>query len=69
MNATELIRQWSMSGACRDVVDRFRSVDDIRGILSARSQTPAAGVLMMRGDEGDWRPLLLGTREGGGGRV
>jgi hypothetical protein len=64
MNTTTLIGQWSMDGARRDLAGRFRSVDDIRGILLGEKSQPAAGaaapLLMKRADEENWRPLLAG---------
>ena len=62
MNTTELIRQWSMSGAHRDLAGRFRSSEDIRTAIATRAserrRTPErAPVLLKQADEDDWTPL------------
>lgn len=65
---TELVKQWSMSGAGRDIDGRFRSTDDIRAILGGGSEpapTPptAAPVLLKAAEDDDWRPLQLAVGE------
>jgi hypothetical protein len=65
MNTMTLIAEWSMRGARRDAVGRFRTIDDIRALLvkSGSAEPPAARVslLVKSADEEDWRPL--GTDE------
>jgi hypothetical protein len=61
MNTTTLIAEWSMSGARRDIAERFRTIDDIRALLSRgdTAEPPAAHVslLVKSSDDHDWRPL------------
>ena len=68
MNTTGLIAQWSMSGARRDLSGRFRSVGDLREMLSPPERDPIGApidpLLVRRHDEAEWRPLLLAVREG-----
>ena len=72
MNTTGLIAHWSMSGARRDLSGRFRSVGDLRETLSPPERDPVDApvrpLLVRRPDEAEWRPLLLGIREGGASR-
>ena len=76
LDTTERIKQWSMRGANRDVAGRFRSTDDIRGLLGARpgqganlpelGEQPVATVIPLfvkRPDEQEWRPLAPGRRD------
>lgn len=69
MNTTKLIAQWTMSGAHRDVHDRFRATDDIGAVIADNQPTPeptavASSFLIKGADEGSWQPL-----EGGEHRV
>ena len=62
MKTTELIRQWSMSGAGRDIAGHFRSDTEIREALATRVDKdrprPArAHLLVKRVDKDDWMPL------------
>lgn len=75
LDTAERIKQWSMSGANRDVAGRFRSTDDIRALLGAHPahagepepvEGPGATVIPLfvkRPDEDEWRPLGLGRAD------
>lgn len=40
MNTTNLIAQWTMSGARRDADGRFRATDDIRAVIAGNHRVP-----------------------------
>jgi hypothetical protein len=54
MNTTELIAQWTMSGARRDADGRFRVLGEKRAKPEPK---PPAGSFLMRGADGSWQPL------------
>jgi hypothetical protein len=54
MNTTQLITQWSMSGARRDADGRFRVI--AKKQATPESKPPAGSFLMKRSD-GSWQPL------------
>ena len=62
MNTTNLIAQWTMSGARRDFDGRFRATDDI-GAVIADNEPPlepaaAASSFLIKGADGDgWQPV------------
>ena len=65
MNTTDLIREWSMDGASRDVDDSFAGFVDITAHLAEREQEPEiepaaipAPLLLKSADDDDWRPLV-----------
>ena len=62
MNTTKLIRYWSMSGAGRDLTDRFGSAGGLDAASSAPSpdeRAPERAPLLMRtADDEDWTPLV-----------
>ena len=65
MKTKDLIRQWSMSGAGRDVAGRFRSGTDIREAITtqARAEQPAferGDLFVKEADGDDWAPLATG---------
>jgi hypothetical protein len=60
MNTTTLIAEWSMRGARHDVAGRFRTIDDIRALLTGgdKAEPPVSlAVLVKPAGEEDWRPL------------
>jgi hypothetical protein len=62
MNTTNLIAQWTMSGARRDVGGRFRATDDIGAAIAgnqpAHEPTAAGRSFLIKGaDEDSWQPL------------
>jgi hypothetical protein len=64
MNTTNLIGEWSMGGAGRDVRGRFRSTDDILAAIAGNQATPAptptasASSFLIKGsDEEGWRSV------------
>jgi hypothetical protein len=81
MNTTDLISEWSMDGADRDVAGRFRSTGDFLALFEdERPSAPAADaplpgndrptsshapLLVKRADEEDWQPLALPVDEPG----
>jgi hypothetical protein len=62
MNTTNLIRYWSMSGADRDLTDRFGSVGGVDAASAAPlpdERVPERAPLLMRtADDEDWTPLV-----------
>jgi hypothetical protein len=54
MNTTELIAQWSMSGARRDADGRFRVIAEKQATPEPK---PPAGSFLMKGADGSWQPL------------
>ena len=63
MNTTDLIGQWTMSGARHDLDDHFRATDDIRAVIADNQPTPeptppATRTFLIKGaDEDNWQPL------------
>ena len=62
MNTTNLIRQWSMTGARHDVGDRFRATDDIGAVIADNQATPeptaATSSFLIKGaDDDSWQSL------------
>ena len=62
MNTTKLIAHWTMSGARRDVGDRFRATADIGAVIAdnrpAPEPTAAASSLFIKGANGEsWQTL------------
>jgi hypothetical protein len=62
MNTTKLIGHWTMDGDRREVVGRFRAIDDIGAAIADSQPTPeptaAPNSFLIKGaDEGSWEPL------------
>jgi len=65
MKTRDLIRQWSMSGAGRDITGRFRSGADLREAITTQAREdrlrPERGKLLVKeAGEDDWTPLATG---------
>ena len=66
MKTRDLIRQWSMSGAGRDIAGRFRSGTDLRQAITTQGheERPApergAGFMVKEAGGDDWTPLATG---------
>ena len=54
MNTTDLIAQWTMSGARRDADGRFRVIAEKQ---ARTDQKPPAGSFQIKGADGSWQPL------------
>ena len=66
MNTTDLIREWSMDGAERDIAGRFRSAGDFRALFPGNRPKPVHAPLLVKPTDGeDWRPLLVAVQEPG----
>jgi hypothetical protein len=60
MNTTELIAQWTMNGARRDVDGRFRVIADKQ---ATPEPTAAAGAFLIKGaDQDSWQALKEETK-------
>jgi hypothetical protein len=63
MNTTDLIAQWTMSGARHDVDGLFRATDDIGAVIADNQPTPepsatATSSFLIKGtDQDSWQPL------------